>query len=551
MNTENEGAAGTETTTAQGGQWMPLRQALALVEQHRHAGRLAEAAHLCQQILKARPGEPMTLHMLAIVNHQAGNGGAAVELMRRAIAADGSVALFHCNLCEMARLAGSLEEALAAGQRAVELRPDYAEAHNNLGIVHYERDELEQAVACYEKAIALRPDFAHAYSNLGNALRAQSRFTEAVPLYQRAIELSPDYADAHANLGTTLQMLGRRAEAMESFDRALALNPAQANAHSGRSLIQLLEGRYEEGWPEYEWRWRSRDVPARRPPGRPWRGEELGGKRILVYAEQGYGDTIQFCRYLPLLRDRGAIPILRLPARLDSLIADSMPWLETSSEAGALPAYDFHAALMSLPGILGTRVDTIPADIPYLLAEPGASARCEERIGDDGRLKVGLAWSGNPKHVNNLYRSLHADQLAPLLGVGGARFFSLQVGQGADEAAGLPAGSITILGEEILTPFAAAAALMENLDLVISIDSSAAHLAGALGRPVWILLSSVPDWRWMLEREDNPWYPTARLFRQQTPGQWEDVVSRAAEELQAVVAGDRGRLAPRSLQTSQ
>jgi hypothetical protein len=265
---------------------------------------------------------------------------------------------------------------------------------------------------------------------------------------------------------------------------------------------------------------------------------------VLVLAEQGYGDSIHFCRYLPLLRDRGAAAILRVPPRLGDLISESMPWLEVSAEAGPLPEYDFHSALLSLPGVMGTTVDNIPGEVPYLRAKPADIAGWKEIITDDGRLKIGLMWGGNPKHVNDANRSIGLERLAPIVMAEGVHCFSLQVGERAGDVAALPAGSITSPGDERLTPFAATAALMEHLDLVISIDTSVAHLAGAMGKPLWLLLSRVADWRWLLERDDSPWYPTARLFRQDADGQWDRVVDTVVGELARVVGGDRSRLTP-------
>ncbi len=529
---------------APGGQWMPLNQVLALVEQHRQAGRLPEAANLCQQILQARPGEARALQALSMINHQAGNLPAAIEFMKRAAAADPGNAIFHSNLCEMCRQAGRLDEALAAGRRAIELRPDYPEAHSNLGIVHYEREEYDQAADCYRQALRLRPEFAEAISNLGNALRAGGQFDEAISLYERALALKPDYAIGISNLGTTLQMIGRRDDAMACFDRALAMDPKLANAHSGRALILLLEGRLEEGWREYEWRWGSGEVKIRRPPGRPWRGEDIRGKRLLVYGEQGFGDSIHFCRYLPMLRERGADLMLRVPPAVASLIADNFPWVDVSSTMGGSPNYDLHVALLSLPGMMGTRLDNVPAQVPYLRARDEDIDAWRDIVADDDRLKVGLAWTGNPKHINNPYRSLPHKQLAPLLALEGVQFISLQVGKSAEAASEFEPGAITVPPQERFASFAQTAGLVANLDLVVTIDTSVAHLTGAMAKPLWVLIAKVPDWRWMLDREDSPWYPTARLFRQQVRSEWEELVARVRDELAAVVAGDRTRLTP-------
>lgn len=526
------------------GQRVPVQQVLAQVEQFRRAGRLQDAANLCGQILKARPDDARALNLLSMINHQAGNFPAAIELLKRATVADPGNALFQCNLCEMCRQAGRLDEALAAGLRAIEIRPDYPEAHNNLGIVYFDREQYDEAMGCYEKAFELRPDFAEALSNIGNALRARSRFDEAIASYEKAVTLKTDYAVGISNLGTTLQMIGRREEAMDCFDRALALDPNLANAHSGRSLILLLEGKFAEGWREYEWRWGSSDTKIRPPPGRPWRGEDIRGKNLLVYAEQGFGDSLQFCRYLPILHERGANLQLRVPPQIESLISHSMPWLDVSSRTTGTKPYDMHVALLSLPGVMGTRLDNIPAQVPYLRAREEDVASWRDVIADDQRLKVGIVWTGNLKHLNNPFRSVPMNNLAQLLAVEGVQFISLQVGKGVAAAEQLEPGSITLPAQERYSSYAATAGLVENLDLVITICTSVAHLTGALGKPLWVMIAKVPDWRWMLDREDNPWYPTARLFRQKVRSEWEELVERVRDELAAVVAGDRSRLMP-------
>jgi tetratricopeptide (TPR) repeat protein len=526
-------------------QWMPLPRAMALAEEHRRAGRLAAAEDMCRQILRAKPENAEATHLLGLIAHQAGNGAAAIDLLRRAIQLDRNVALYHANLGEICRLAGRLDEAVKAGRRAVQLNSQYPQALSNLGIALYDRGEYAEAVACHERAIAIAPGFAEAHSNLGNALRALRRFDEAIPAYRRALDIKPAYADAWSNLGSTLHLSGRYEEATAAYKRALAIDPAQANAHAGLGMLLLLRGNFADGWAEYEWRWRSSEMKLARLPGLPWQGENLEGRRIHVHSEQGFGDVIQFARYVPMLRERGAEVSLLVQPQLARLVAHSMPWatMVTEREPAGLPP-EYHCALLTLPRIFGTRFETIPLQCPYLHAPDESARRWQDRFAGDPALKVGLVWAGNPKQINEVNRGIEIAGLGPLLAIPGVRFFSLQVGPRAGDLKSIPANVVTDLSAE-LTDFSETAGAMAALDLVISTDTSVPHLAGALGRPVWLLLSRVVDWRWFLEREDSPWYPTMRLFRQDEAGSWEPVVARVAAELSAVASGAREKLTPR------
>jgi tetratricopeptide (TPR) repeat protein len=508
---------------------MPLQAALDLAARHLREGRAGEAEALCREILRARPKNAPALHLLGVAAHARGDLEAAIKLTRRAIAADGRNVLYHANLVELCRQAGRLDDALAAGRRALALDPQCAQALNNLGIVRYERREYETAIGLYRRAVAALPSYAEAHSNLGNALRIEHRFDEAVAAYDRALALEPRYVDAVANRASALHLSGRLDEAAAAFRQALALDPNHANAHSGLGLLLLLEGRFAEGWPEYEWRWRSSEARPLGLSGREWQGEPLAGRRILVQAEQGLGDTIQFCRYLPELKARGAEVGVAVQPALAGLLCGSFPWARFIA-ADERWAYDCFSTMLSLPWRVGTVRETIPGAVPYLAVAPAARQRWAERLGSAAALKVGLVWAGNPGHVNDRKRSLEVETLAPLLAVPGTRFFALQVGARAADLGRLAADAVEDLAPA-LGDFAETAAAVANLDLVIAVDTSVAHLAGALGRPVWVLLSAVPDWRWLKAREDSPWYPSLRLFRQGRLGDWEPVIARVAEVL--------------------
>jgi tetratricopeptide (TPR) repeat protein len=524
---------------------LTLPQALALADQHRMAGRYAQAQDLCHQVLRHHPRNAVALHLLGVTAYHMGQVPAALDLMRQAVAARPDVAIYHSNLCEMYRLTGRLDDALAAGQQAVGLDPRSPQAHGNLGIVHYERDDYEAAIDSYQRAIALAPDVPQHYSNLGNAFRAIHRLEESIAAHQRAIALQPDFVDAYANLGSALHLIGRLDDAVAAFRHTIALAPQNGNAHHGLSIIMLLRGELPEGWDEYEWRWRSTEVQPRRLTGQEWLGEPLNGRRLLIHAEQGFGDVLHFCRYLPLFRERIGRALFLVPQALHGLMAATFPWLDVIYPGLRTTGvgHDVYTAVLSLPRLHRTTLATIPATVPYLAVPAAARQRWAERIGNGEGLRVGIVWAGNPKHINDLNRSLPLNALAPVLGVAGVRFFSLQVGGREREIERLPEGKVTDLAPE-LGDFIESAAAIAALDLVIAVDTSVAHLAGALGKPVWVMLPWVPDWRWLLDRSDSPWYPTMRLYRQPVRHDWTTVLQQVADDLAALAEGNRDRAAP-------
>jgi len=524
-------------------QFMPIAQVYELVEQHRGAGRLDEAEALLKQLLAAKPIEPTAVHLLGIIFHQRGQLTQAIEHVKRAIELAPQVALFQANLGEMYRLAGRPDLALEHGKKAVALNPEYPEALSNIGVAHYERKEYEDAAASHRRAIELRPSFAQAHSNLGNAFHALRDFDGAVACYRRAVEINPRFADAWSNLGTSLHHAGRYEDPMYALRRAIALDPNNPNAHSGLGILLLMRGDLAEGWAEYEWRLKSTEVRLPYTPQRPWQGEGIAGRHIYINAEQGFGDTMQFTRYVPLVAARAGKVTFRVQQGLAGLMRESLKGIDVLGDrAPAVTNADCECALLSLPYLFGTRLETIPATGPYLRANPDEAARWKARYRDSS-FKVGMIWAGNPEHVNDRRRSIPLEQLAPLLAVPDASFTSLQVGPRADDLKAHPEFHITDVAKE-LVGFAATAALIEALDLVITIDSAVAHLAGGLGKPTWLLAPCVSDWRWQLHREDNPWYPTMRLFRQVEGQEWPAVIDRVVGELTAVVKGDRARLMP-------
>jgi tetratricopeptide (TPR) repeat protein len=522
--------------------FMPIGEALLHADRCRNAGRLMEAEAVCRQILEAQPHTPEAAHLLGVIAHQNGRLGEAIAHVERAVRLAPQVALFHANLGEMYRLAGRPKLAAQEARRALEIDPRMPAALSNLGVALYELRDYEEAARAQRRAIAIQGDFAEAYSNLGNALHPLRRFDEAITAYRRAIELKPNYADAWANLGTTLHHSGSFADAMVALRHAIALAPQHANAHSGLGILLLMRGDLGEGWDEYEWRLRSSERKGPRFPEIPWQGESLAGAHIYVQAEQGFGDTLQFARYLPRLAARARAVTVRVHQQLVSLLRGSLPGITVLGDRGDPAPYQCDCVLMSLPRLFRTRLETIPAQTPYLKVPGEPAQRWRRRLAAMNGVKVGLVWAGNPEHANDFRRSVDLKALAPVLSVRGASFVSLQVGPRAADIKKLSATRKRGTAIEDLSPaftdFVETAAAVEALDLVITVDTAMAHLAGGLGKPVWVLLPQVTDWRWLLGREDCLWYPTMRLFRQGSGEGWSEVIARLAAELEAVAQGD-------------
>jgi tetratricopeptide (TPR) repeat protein/glycosyltransferase involved in cell wall biosynthesis len=557
-------------------------------------GLPAEASASFRRALALEPHYAEAYNNLGCLLAEQGGLDEAAASYRRALALKPDYAEAHNNLGLLLKNRGELDDAVESLRRALALKPDFAEAHSNLGLVFGEQGRHDEAAASLRRALALKPDFADAHSNLGLVLKKQGKHGDAADSLRRALALKPEHPDAHNNLGTVFHEQGRLDEALASlrravavkpdyveayhnlgvvcsdagdldgsiasFRQALARRPDYADAHFGAGLSLLLQGRLEQGFAEYEWRWRCPDIAvhARRCPQPQWDGGPLGGRTILLHAEQGLGDAIQFARYAPLVAARGGRVVLECQPELAALLWTLSGADQVVSRGEQLPPFDVHAPLLSLPYLLGTTLETIPAEIPYLRADPDRVAAWAAHLamagGGDGGLRVGLVWAGNPAHKNDRRRSLTLDALRPLARVPGVRLFALQKGTAAGQTEAPPLGMALInLGPQ-LADFADTAAVIQQLDLVITVDTAVAHLAGALGRPVWVLLGSPPDWRWLWRGEDSPWYPTARLFRQERFGNWEGVIARVAaalgdlavEQAQRLPAG-RGVLLPRTL----
>ncbi|MGD9538731.1 MAG: tetratricopeptide repeat protein [Alphaproteobacteria bacterium] len=503
-----------------------------------HQGKTAEAETCFRRSLDQRPDFPDALSNLGLVLKKSGRGEAAIPLYRRALAANPDFADAMNNLgvalTEKGEK-GETAEAIALLRRAGELRPNDAEPFNNLGNALVEAGRFPEAIEALKRAVALRPHYPEAYSNLGIALREAGALEDSIASLNKSLEQRPGYAEALLNLGHSWRAAGDADKAIACNEAAIAARPDLAEAHWNLALARLLKGDFAAGFRGYEWRFKRPKGDRPRPCDRPrWTRGAPPGSTVLVYAEQGLGDTIQLARYVPRLKALGFNVVLEVQPALKRMFG-GIDGIETVGRGEALPPFDSHIPLLSLPAALDASLDRIPAARGYLRADPARTAAWRERLGaGTGGLRVGLVWRGNPKHGNDRLRSLDPALLEPLFHVPDVRLFSLQKEPRDGDLETLRRfGPLDDLAPD-LSDFSETGAALGALDLAISVDTSVAHLAGALGRPVWILVPFAPDWRWLLEREDSPWYRSARLFRQARPRDWAEVMARVARALEAL-----------------
>jgi len=499
-------------------------------------GCFTEAIESYERALRERPAYAEALNNRGNALLALERFSEALESYDQALAIQPGYAEAHSNRSTALLAFCRPGEALEAAVRALDAHADYPEALGNRGKALQALGRHDEALQSYEEAHRLRPADADGLNNLGNALHALGRYEEALERYEDALRVRPDSVESLNNRGNVLQALRRPEEALASYAQALALAPDDAEAHWNEALARLSVGDYELGWEKYEWRWRNPalGIPTRDTRRPPWLGaEDVSGKTVLLHAEQGYGDAIQFVRYAPLVAALGARVVLACAEPLRALFETVQGVESVFAPEQSAPAFDFHTPLMSLPLAFHTTLDNLPSRVPYLRAPERKAAAWQRRfMGLGTGLKVGLAWSGNPRFGAARIKACPVHLLDALLSVPGCAFVSLQTGDAAAEAAGLARKDRPVIeaGPE-LAGFDDTAALVAALDLVISIDTAVAHLAGALGKPVWIMLPYAADWRWLVDREDSPWYPTARLYRQPHPGEWGSVVGRLAADL--------------------
>jgi hypothetical protein len=434
----------------------------------------------------------------------------------------------------LAHQAGRNDVALDLIRRSIALSPDVPAGHNNLGNVLKEIGQLDEAIAAFRKSISLKGDSAEVHNNLGDALRDNGQLDEAIAACRQAIAIRPDYAEAYSNLGNALADKRQLDDAIAAYRQGLARNHTLSEVRKNLSLALLRRGDFQKGWDEYEWRWKCRDFrsSARNFAQPQWDGGPLEDRIILLHAEQGFGDAIQFIRYLPLVIQRGGKAVVECQAGLDRLFRAMAGEHQIVIRGQPLPAFDVHCPLLSLPRVFQTTLENMPQAVPYLRADPEDAAKWQHRLAEHLPLsRVGLAWAGNSADRDDRKRSMNLARLMPLAQIPGVRFFSLQKGDAANQIKSAPAGMDLIDWAQELGDFSDTAALIANLDLIISVDTAVAHLAGALAKPVWTLLPFSSDWRWLTDREDTPWYPSMRLFRQPAWGDWDSTVTQVADAL--------------------
>jgi tetratricopeptide (TPR) repeat protein len=509
------------------------KQQLNLAQNYLQSGDFLQAEHIYKKILNEQTNNVDIYCNLGFIALKRGKSDEALQYYKKAVRLNPINAASHFNLGVIFQNKGNFEEAISSYQKSLELAPNIL-TYNNLGSAFQEKGHIEEAIICYRNAIQLDPNYANAYNNLGIALKEKGEFGEAMTCFRKVIELNPQHADAYNNLGSISVFNGNHNESLNHYRKAIQLDPRHAEAHYGLSLTLLSLCRFNEGWTEHEWRWRTKDFSSqRRNYSQPlWDGSAINGRTILLHSEQGLGDSIQFIRYAPVISQMGASVIVECPKELKSLIQRVEGVNKVIMQGEWLPDFDIHCPLLSLPLVFHTTLESIPSKLPYIAVDSVLVQKWGNRLrADNSKLKVGLVWAGNPGHKNDRHRSCSLEIFLPLLQLKGTVFFSLQKGEAAKQTRDLPKDILISDYIEEITDFADTAALMENLDLVISVDTAVVHLAGALGKPVWTLLPFNADWRWMLDREDSPWYSTMRLFRQPSLGDWESVIAKVKDEL--------------------
>jgi tetratricopeptide (TPR) repeat protein len=558
---------------------MNVGKMLDLVLKYYQSGDLKRAEQMCKEILKNKPNTAEALHFLGVIYFQDGQHDLGIEHIKRALQIDPNFADAYNNLGNIFYDTGQLDEAILYYKKAARLSPQSARTYYNLGvslqdkgqlgeaICHYrkalslnfetfglfnnlglavqEKGQLGEAITYYQKAVKLNPNFAEGYYNLANGLRDSGQLDTAISCYRKALSINPEYVDAYINLGIAYRSKGVFDKAVEQYRMVLNLKPENAEAHLNLSLALLLTGNFEEGWEKYEWRWKIKENSslAYDLPRPSWDGASLEGKTLFVYTEQGIGDEIMFASCLPEIIDRAGLCIVACEKRLVPLFARSFPgavviehFNKNNIYPGNLPPPDMKIAIGSLPKFLRPNLSCFPKHKSYLTPDARKVSLWRDRFASLGKgMKVGISWRGGRKLYDRLTRSIGLEQWGRLFSLTGVQYINLQYGDCKKELKEAEETFGVVIHDwedsDSLKDLDSFASQIAALDLVISVDNATVHLAGALGLPVWTLLPFVPDWRWLLEREDSPWYPTMRLLRQPFRGDWESVMARVAGDL--------------------
>jgi tetratricopeptide (TPR) repeat protein len=502
----------------------------------------APAIESMQRATALRPDFALAHLGLGTALRELGDTDAAIAELRHALRLDANLALAEINLGAALLARGELIEAAVCCRRGVQLQPNLAEGHCALGVILQKQGQLDQAMASYQQALRLNPESAEVYNNLGTIHRSRHEYARALEYYQRALEFRPNFADALTNVGHVYKVQGHALEAGVCYDQSLRIDPHHAMARYSRAVMLLAAGDWERGWSEYESRFSCEGFGRRAFVQPRWSGEPLAGRTLLVHAEQALGDAIQFARFIALLERFDGPVVFEIPATLEVLFKQA-GFRNLVARNQTLPHFDVHLPLLSAPQVLGTTLETIPASVPYLSADPRRIEFWRRELGATETFRVGIAWQGNPGYLGDRLRSIPLRHFRTLARPG-VELVSLQKGVGTEQLNEIEGQfAVRNLGPQLDTdtdagPFMDTAAIMMNLDLVITSDTAVAHLAGALGVPVWVALPLSPDWRWLDEREDSPWYPTMRLFRQSHFDDWTEMFAEIGAALQVEAAMD-------------
>jgi tetratricopeptide (TPR) repeat protein/ADP-heptose:LPS heptosyltransferase len=485
---------------------MNIEKAIKSAFEYHKSGKLEEAENLCRKILRRQPKNFDILNLFGVIHYQKQEYDSAINYL----------------------------------EKAISINQSNAQVQHNLGLALFNKSQIDEAIPCFKRAVQLDPLFSDAWLNLGNAFFHKGSFDEAIEYYHKALQSNPNHAEASSNLATCLIEKGQYRQSIDYFKKAILSNPNYARAHFNLSCVLLLLGDFHNGWKEYFWRWGLEEfsIPDFKQP--LWDGSEFSGKTLFIHTEQGFGDMIQIVRYIPLVASRGGKIIIQCQKALLQLVKNVAGVEQVIGEDEPLPDFDLHFPLLCLPMIFNANLENIPAEVPYIRADALLVKHWKEKMqADTSSVKVGLIWQGNPVHKRDCGRSIAFEKFTSLQRIGNVSFYSLQKGPGSEHAKNPLSGMKLIDFMDEVHDFSDTAALIDNLDLVISVDTSVAHLAGAMGKPVWTLIQSAPDWRWMLDREDSPWYPTMRLFRQPQAGDWDSVIMMVERELRKLCKGNQ------------
>ncbi|MDX1923615.1 MAG: tetratricopeptide repeat-containing glycosyltransferase family protein [Alphaproteobacteria bacterium] len=505
------------------------------------AGKIGEAAAIYRDILMADPNNVMVIHLLCLVAMQFDNAQMVLGLSEQGLRVEPKFAVLHQDRATALRRMGLKEQALEAIDTALRLEKN-ADFYDTRASILRDMRRYAESVTCLETAIRIETGNPKFYNNLGIVLGRMGRNEEAICYFDAFITMRPTAAEGYNNKANVLKAMARYKDAIEFYDKALAIDPNIFMGKANKAISHLVLGEWEAGWENFEDR-----KPGNRPPegdrfnsGKRWQGQTDNAATIIIYNEQGLGDSIQFMRYIAHVQERVGRVILQIQPALKKLVSINWPWLETIAPEDELPAHDYQCPLMSLPYVFKTRIDNVPLASGYIKAPEASISEWKEKLGNSHKKKIGLVWAGNPDHLNDHIRSIPLKLLEPILSMNEFQFYSLQKGDAAAaQLAELPKTiPVKALGDQ-LNDFTDTAGLLMNLDLLICVDTSVLHLAGALGVPVWGLFQYDPDWRWLLERRDTPWYASMRLFRQQSYGNWPDVVKELRGALKSFLSSEQ------------